>query len=287
MQRLVASIIIPTKDKISRLSLLLRILESQASSDIEAIVIFDGCNQKTIEAFKAQTFAMSIIPIICQENIGRAAARNMGLSRAKGDIVIFLDDDRMPSSNFILNHIESHKKPAVVIGPRFSLKLTEHEISDILEKGPTQGYETFEKRSYIDPKDDISQTGWNLLFRLDGPFRWMQFFTGNVSVPRRFLLDVGGFDENFRGWGHEDRDIGYRLSKKGLAFIRNDKAINYHIEHERNFMSQADQSITNMRYFIKKTRSDIRAVILLRMVLCGLIAKRALLGIKRKRFIAS
>jgi len=41
-------------------------------------------------------------------------------------------------------------------------------------------------------------------------------------------MDVGGFDEEFTGYGHEDLELGYRLQKHGLSIRYNPRAINYH-----------------------------------------------------------
>ena len=40
---------------------------------------------------------------------------------------------------------------------------------------------------------------------------WLYFLTGNASVRRADLERVGGFDESFTGYGHEDLELGYRL----------------------------------------------------------------------------
>lgn len=46
-------------------------------------------------------------------------------------------------------------------------------------------------------------------------------FTYNMSVRKQHLLDAGGFDEEFLGWGLEDSELGYRLKKCGLLFAYN------------------------------------------------------------------
>jgi GT2 family glycosyltransferase len=39
---------------------------------------------------------------------------------------------------------------------------------------------------------------------------------------------VGGFDEDFTGYGHEDLELGYRLQKSGCTLRYNAHAVNYH-----------------------------------------------------------
>jgi len=45
------------------------------------------------------------------------------------------------------------------------------------------------------------------------------FFTSNCSVGAADFWAVGGFDEDYRGWGFEDTDLGYRLARNGVNFI--------------------------------------------------------------------
>lgn len=77
----------------------------------------------------------------------------------------------------------------------------------------------------------------NLLYKNYGEnlegfhFKWMAFLTGNVSVPKRLLLEAGAFDEDFKGYGFEDWELGYRLYEKGAHFKIDTVIPSYHQEH--------------------------------------------------------
>ena len=45
---------------------------------------------------------------------------------------------------------------------------------------------------------------------------WVFLTAGNASVLRERVKAVGGFDEEFRGWGFEDNDLALRLQESGL-----------------------------------------------------------------------
>ena len=47
-----ASIIIPTKDKLTRLKLTLQGLEGQIGNEVEVIIVFDGCHPDMIAEFQ-------------------------------------------------------------------------------------------------------------------------------------------------------------------------------------------------------------------------------------------
>jgi GT2 family glycosyltransferase len=64
-------------------------------------------------------------------------------------------------------------------------------------------------------------------------FPWSLGVTGNLSVPRALVREVGMFDVSFQGWGLEDLDLHYRLHVAGAATRVCRTAVNYHQFHER------------------------------------------------------
>jgi hypothetical protein len=90
--------------------------------------------------------------------------------------------------------------------------------------------------------------------RLDG-FRlpWSLGATGNLSAPRQLLIDAGGFDERFVGWGLEDLELCYRLHHLGARTVINHGAINYHLDHPRSEPGERwMQWLENLLYFVDK-----------------------------------
>jgi GT2 family glycosyltransferase len=88
-------------------------------------------------------------------------------------------------------------------------------------------------------------------------FPWMYFVIMNVSVRREHVVKAGSFDENFRGYGGEDEELGYRLYKNGLQFIVDTKIKNYHQEHYRS-LNEGAESQSNIQYILEKhPRMDI------------------------------
>ncbi|WP_338450815.1 glycosyltransferase family 2 protein [Niallia oryzisoli] len=62
------------------------------------------------------------------------------------------------------------------------------------------------------------------------PLRWMACL-GFLSIRRSFMEQVGGYDENFKGWGPEDAEFAYRLYKANANFIIENDLESYHQEH--------------------------------------------------------
>ena len=70
----------------------LRSLEAQTFQDFEIIIVDDGSRDKTVEVAKS---VQSRAQIHTQENQGVVAARNRGVSLAKGRYICFVDSDDM------------------------------------------------------------------------------------------------------------------------------------------------------------------------------------------------
>ncbi len=94
------SIIIPTYNRADMISKAIDSVIGQSFSDWELIIVDDGGSDHTrsvVDGFKDHR-----IQYHWQENRGRSAARNIGLSMVRGKYIIFLDDDDW----FLENHLQ-------------------------------------------------------------------------------------------------------------------------------------------------------------------------------------
>ena len=265
------SIIIPTYNKLMRLRLALKALEPEVDENVEVIVVFDGCDKVVIDHFHKLNLSYKPIEIINEHNIGRAKARNRGIEAATGDVVFFLDDDRIVKPGYVKAHLELHEKGyGVVLGQRNQLFMKESDIVNYYED-PSNLFE------YCEQNGEIEKYVFG--HGATSPIRWMNFFTGNVSVDRKDLLDVGCFDEFFTKWGHEDLDLGIRLYLRGVHFGYTTRGNNYHLMHESNFDSKREQSALNLRYMIGKYRKNFFVKTMLRL----LYMKQSVFGVRISR----
>src|SRR5262252_1967520 len=86
------SVIIPTYNRRHMLPRTIASVLSQDESDFELIVV-DDCSPDDTQAYLASLTDPRVRTVVPSRNGGTAAARNVGLEAARGDIVALLDDD--------------------------------------------------------------------------------------------------------------------------------------------------------------------------------------------------
>lgn len=201
------TIIMPTKDRPDKVINALNIYKNIISDDWEIIVIDDGSEQTL------QLPDIHELKLLKQNPSGPAAARNMGIKAAKGDIVFITGDDIVPDKNLISEHLITHKQ-----NPGKSIAVL--------------GYTTWAKNIRHTPFMKWLENGgpqfkyWDITDQQD--VYYGHLYTSNISFKRDFLIDNGFFDERFHSAAWEDIELGLRLKDKGLRIIYNKNAIAFH-----------------------------------------------------------
>lgn len=212
------SVIVPTYNRLKVLLKCLRSLEAQtvAPDNWEVVIVDDGSTDGTAEQIAVLLDESCLnVHFSRQDHKGPAAARNLGVREALGDLILFIGDDIIATPNLLAGHISWHEKyPArnvAVLGyVTWSPEIEVTPFMHWLENGGPQF-------SYYELQD---KSGQNVHYKY--------FYSCNVSLKKRFLLKNGLFDEEFPLAAYEDTELGYRLVKKGLRIVYNSDAVGYH-----------------------------------------------------------
>ena len=134
-------------------------IKAQTLSDWEAIFVIDGSPDKSEEIVRNAMQSEPRIKILLQENQGQGAARDNGVSHAKGEYLFFLDpDDLMPPNALEVSYNRAVETDAdIVIGdyiPFDDGKTPVKKYSKSLEKFSQHFSEMPEVFSRNDIKDD-------------------------------------------------------------------------------------------------------------------------------------
>lgn len=105
METPLVSIIIPLHNYELFISSTLDCVLEQQYNNFEVIIIDDGSRDGGSKVVEKYIFTDSRITYFYQDNSGPAAARNLGLLKASGKYVLFLDADDLISSTMITHHV--------------------------------------------------------------------------------------------------------------------------------------------------------------------------------------
>jgi glycosyltransferase involved in cell wall biosynthesis len=118
------SVVVCTYNRVQWLPKCLRSLEEQDPHPDEIIVV-DGPSNDGTRAMLELLEQQGHLFLVKQEHLdGISSARNLGLSRAKGDIVCFIDDDDIAQPGWLASIVASYDDPSVggVGGPVLDMK---------------------------------------------------------------------------------------------------------------------------------------------------------------------
>ncbi len=113
------SIVIPVYNAEHYLEELLSDLISQTYQNIEIIIIDDGSKDRSAEIIQGFARKDKRIQYLLTENGGPSRARNLGLDKAQGEYIRFIDaDDRLPLDSIqnMVDAIERNVEADIVIG---------------------------------------------------------------------------------------------------------------------------------------------------------------------------
>lgn len=196
------SVVIPTYNRRELLACTLSTVLSQdfQPSEYEVIVVIDGSRDGSVE-FLQQLRPACALRVVEQHNAGQAAAKNAGISLARGDLVLFLDDDILCAPSLLSEHARAHydHRSEVIFGPVFVAAESRNSLA-------TDWTRAFSDHYYG------SLAAGDAPRSLDG-----MHVLPNSSLPRRAIVDCGGFDASFFR-AHEDSELARRLWEKGLRF---------------------------------------------------------------------
>ncbi len=226
------SVIIPTYNRSEYVLEAIHSVVDQNYEPIEIIVIDDGSTDNTKEKL-ASLAERGVIRYIYQENQGRSAARNKGISSATGDYLAFLDSDDLFEPDKLVKQLEffsRHPEVGLVHGGYVKFDTLNNDL----------GYRNpFWFSGWIYPK--ILLIWYTLLA------------TPTVMVPKRVLDEVGGFDESL--FIAEDLDLWRRIARKHPFGYINQSLAQIRM-HAGNTSRDALQTTREFERYLEKAFQD-------------------------------
>lgn len=209
------SVIIPTYNRLTKLQKTLESLcvQTLTRAEFEVIVVDDGSTDGTknfMEQFSApDSFRLSYFFL---NHGGAGKARNLGIEKSQGEIVLFCGDDTRLDEKLLEVHKAQHEKREGVAVLGLALWDETEKVSDFMRylapAGPQFHYNTIKNKN---------SAGFE------------HFYTCNISLAKKWL-ETEKFDERF-DCAFDDIELGLRLEKKGLEIMLEPSAKVFHMHY--------------------------------------------------------
>ncbi|GHO46908.1 glycosyltransferase [Ktedonospora formicarum] len=227
------SVIVPTHDRPERLAICLNTLLAQHYPHYEVIVVDNAPKtESTLTLITKKYSDASQVRYLREERQGASWARNCGMQVAKGEILVFTDDDVVLDTYWLTELVRAFRRSdnvACVTGLILPLELEEPAQFWFEQYGGfTKGF----RRRIFDMAKHHPKT------RLH-PYTSGQFGTGaSMAFSAAYLRDVGGFDPALGGTGpiKNGQDIAafFEVMMQGYQLVYEPLSLAYHL-HRRDY----------------------------------------------------
>jgi len=178
------SVVIPTYNRAKYLKIALTSLVNQSLStdNFEVVVVDDGSSDGTKKI--TEGFLKKInVKYVYQDYGGVSKARNKGIDKSLGTIIVFFDDDAVATNNWLISIVEIMKNEDIITGKVEPIK---NNIWQYFAPHYDQGDKSVESNVLLE---------------------------GNCAIKKEVFDDMGYFDEGLT-YGHEGREFISRVKRK-------------------------------------------------------------------------
>ena len=218
------SVIVFTRDDAEHLSRCLSTLRDDGVDALTEVIVVDNASTDgTAEVLEGFEESLPLLVLSLEVDTSFSAGNNLGLARASGEYVVFLNPDTLPTARVlsVCMAVLEEGNEVGLVGPSLvhpggvdqdngwqlphPLTLAREHLRVIPRVVPPSG-------------SQCTEVGW-----LMGCF-----LLGRADA----LRDIGGFDENF--WFHgTDLELCARVRATGRSILRVDDVVLVHVGHQR------------------------------------------------------
>lgn len=186
----------------------------QTYPEVEIVVVCDGEDEEVRTIAETYCENTRIRWIFHVENRGLPAARNTGAKEARGDVILFLDDDVVADPELLAVHMHAHLSASE--GRRIAVCCqAEEDRYTPLETYVDQCLHTAWRQTLDGFRAALSASGEDSVGEEIERIVW---FGLNCSIRRDLFVSVGGFNESLKA-SDEEMELGLRLHLAGIEIL--------------------------------------------------------------------
>lgn len=237
------SVIIATKDRPQDLKLTLECLRSQTFRSFEVIVVDESRDDRTRKV--CRNFENDLLLRYYHVRLGSLTrARNFGVERSRGEILVFMDDDIRVAPNFLEKLYEIFERDNDVIGVQgviISRRATYPRLKNALRKVLMSWY--IGSKKCVVRRSGLTARPSPLSVRKRVEAEW---FEGSCFAFRKEVFKHLRFDEKLILWAaFEDIDFSYRAYKLSMGKLVIEPSLKVH-----HVMSTGARLVTEQQYYM-------------------------------------
>jgi len=224
--------------------------------EIEIIIVNDGSTDSSISIVNEYLGKHNNISLISKKNTGVANSRNIGLQKAKGEYVLFLDADDVLNSSFFDLKMDLINSKSNIIGSY--IQVFENNIENVI------GYN---HSVYQDPIKSILKFENGVTLPSSYLFKRSFLIENNISfntnlsstADRFFLIQCALKDSNFKIETQNPGTLFYRVSEKSMSHNFNKKLIDDNARYVLELIKL--EGIKQKLYLMKNVMSVLKSYI--------------------------
>lgn len=199
----------------------LRAIE-EAGGDHELIVVDDASSDDTVEFVRREFPQVRLIAL--ERNLRFAGANNAAARAARGDVLVFLNNDMLVEPDFLPPLLRHFEEPSVFAATA-QILMRPHRVAGgvVRETGLVRA--RFDGGFFVLSHDRPES---------EEPVPVVYAGGGSSAVRKGRFLGLGGFDELFRPFYFEDLDVSYRAQKRGWRIMYEPRSRMWHEHRQTN-----------------------------------------------------
>jgi glycosyltransferase involved in cell wall biosynthesis len=181
------SVIVPNYNYASSLELCLRAIQAQTYQPVELVMVDDGSTDDSVAV--AERLGVQVVRT--GRNQGAGAARNLGVERTSGEILVFVDSD-------VAIHPDAIEVAVRMLGddPRLGAVCSIHDPEPLVRDSLVEDYRALQYYYWTASSE--------------GSVSFL--FSAMFAMPRRVFEEIGAFNPALRDT--EEVDYGHRLTQR-------------------------------------------------------------------------
>lgn len=246
MEQPKVSAVITTHNRLKLLKRAIRSVKTQTYNNIECIVVSDNSSDGTDE-YCSSYEGITFISIPANESKGGNYARNLGIKKASGEYIAFLDDD-------------DYWKPTKI---EKQVALAEEKDCGVIYCGRTLEYVDGTSINYRESVTSSKNTGDVSKRILTTIFAT----TSEIMIKRDLLFQVGLFDETLKFW--QEYELSIRLAQLSEFHCYRENLIVYRIDlKDKGRLTNKYTGWRNTVKYIRKKHQNLYANLNYKEKLC-------------------